>query len=946
MKKKLLSLLSALLFVLATSSVAMAQTGTLSGTVTDQRSGETIPGVNIFVQELERGAASDIDGNYTIANIPYGTYNLRITAVGYRNLTRQVEINQASTELNIELREDLVGLDEIVVTGQGTGVERSRLSTTVGVVSARQLEATPSVQLDQILQANLPNSQVRLSSGQPGTASLIRGRGVVSALTSTTPVVYIDGVRVDNTSGQALNTGTGGAVSSALADIPMENIERIEVIKGGAATTQFGSDAANGVIQIFTKQGVQGRTQFQFETSIGATTGTRDFLRYGETGDILYDTGLLQEYRLSASGGTSDYTYSFSGSMRGDEGFMPNNNQVRHNLRATLSARVIDNIRYRGSFGFTSNEFSRDYNANTAASAFGELESGLGRDPSDNSMVDFGATRDFVRGFVDEVDITEDVKRFQTSHTLDFNLRPGLTAKAVVGLDYRSSKQDFSETNAFLIARGFEPAGTNDQGFISQTSRDFLGLTLEASARYEIDFGDFSSITNVGGQLFRNDDRQYRLTGSDIPDGSTNIGNAAENTGTNFRRTVINYGAYVLENFGYLDRYFIELGLRVDDNTAFGEEVAAQWYPKVGLIYNLSSEPFFQEAISEDFISTLRLRANYGTAGNFPTPFSNEVLASLNPFFGAATIEFGTPGDVTLKPERTETYEIGADISFYNDRINFEVSYYEAETTDALFSAPFAPSFGLGTALQNLGTIENKGWEISGNFNVISTRDASVSLRASLNTLDNKVVDNGDSAPFAVGGFAFLGSFIDEGFPVGYLRGNQPTFAADGTLESVEPNANLGSPIPDVFGNVGINANYRNWAFNVTADYQVGAQGVNVDEVLRFFGGYQDDRIPEPSLGASFFDLAGVWVEDTDFFKVRLISLSYNVPTRIIGDTFRRVSVGASVTNPLNFTSANFDPEVTGAGISSGQGGVGVGGFGFGTISPPRQFVGRVTIDF
>jgi TonB-dependent starch-binding outer membrane protein SusC len=948
-KRVLLSLsVLALIFAFSTySSTAMAQSGTLTGEVTDNRTEERLPGVNIIVQELARGAATNTDGAYTIEDIPYGTYNLRVTFIGYRTINREVEINSPNTELNFQLNEDVLGLQELIVTGQGAGVERQRLSSNVTSISARQIDRMPTVQLDQLLQGNVPNSQIRASSGSPGSASLIRGRGVVSALTSTTPVIYIDGVRVDNTTNFALNRSTGGAESSAIADIPIENIERIEFVSGGAATTQFGSDAANGVIQIFTKTGVQGRSQFSFQTSVGAEYATKDFLRYDRTGDILFSPGATQEYRLSASGGTDTFTYSFSGSMRANEGVIQpgGDNSVRHSLRGSFSADLSPIVRYTGSFGFTSHEFSRNISANFSGSIF-DVETGSFGNPDEWSQEDFEQNKEFIRTYVGLHDISEDVKRFQTSQTLDFNIREDLTARAVVGVDVRNSGQFFRESNAYLIARGFVPAGTTDQGNLTQTDRNFLGLTIEASARHEADLGDFSLITNVGGQFFRNNDIQLFVDSSGLPDGSNNAQTGQDRTGGNFERTVANWGVYALENIGFRDTYFLELGIRADQNTAFGADVATQVYPKVGLIYNISNESFFQDLVSADLISNLRLRANLGYSGNFPTPFSNEVLAGVGGYLGTAFIDFGTPGDSNLKPERTKTIEVGGDISFYNDRFNFEFTYFESETRDALFNAPFARSVGLGTALQNLGTIENSGVEIAGNFNLIRTRDANVNLRASFNTLTNLVVDNGDSAPFVTGGFAFLGSYVDQGYPVGYFRGNRMVFDDAGNVAEIIPNDNLGKPLPDYFGNIGLNADYRGLTLTVTADWQLGAQAVWPDELLRFIGGLGDDRTENVPAGTSFFDFANLFVEDADFLKVRLISLNYAVPTRFTEGLFRGVSVGATITNPLNFTSTAFDPEVTGAGIAQGQGGVGVGGFSYRQLSANREVYGTVRIDF
>jgi outer membrane receptor protein involved in Fe transport len=562
LKKLLLPLL--LLSFSGLFSVVAAQTGTLTGVLTDNRTDERLPGVNIYVQQLERGAATNIDGQYTIENMPYGTYTLRVTSIGYRTVTRQVEINSPNTELNIQLAEDVLGLQEIIVTGQGSGVERQRLSSNVTSISARQIDRLPTVQLDQLLQGNIPNSQIRTSSGSPGQASLIRGRGVVSALSSTSPVIYIDGVRVDNTTGFALNRSTGGAQSSAIADIPIENIERIEFVSGGAATTQFGSDAANGVIQIFTRQGVQGRSQFSFQTSLGAEFATKDFLKYERSGDILFSPGATQEYRLSASGGTEAFTYSFSGSMRGSEGVVQpgGDNSVRHNIRGSFSANLTPTVRYTGSFGFTSHEFSRNISANFSGSIF-DVETGSFGNPDEWTDEQFENNKEFIRTYVGLHDITEDIKRFQTSQTLDFRFSDNFSARAVVGVDNRGSVQFFRETNAYLIARGFRPPGTTDQGNLTQTDRNFLGLTVEASARHEASLGDFSFITSVGGQFFRYDDLQTSIFSSGLPDGSRNAQTGQDRVGSNFERTLANYGLYALENIGYRDTYFLELGIRL-----------------------------------------------------------------------------------------------------------------------------------------------------------------------------------------------------------------------------------------------------------------------------------------------------------------------------------------------------------------------------------------------
>jgi TonB-dependent starch-binding outer membrane protein SusC len=271
--------------LLLLTTTAWAQERTVSGRVTSQEDGTGLPGVNVVVKGTTTGTVTDVDGNFRLSVTGSGS-SLVFSFIGLQ--TEEVTIGDRNI-VDVSLSLDVTQLSEIVVTGQGYGIEKKRLSTTVDVVNKSQIDAVPGGRLDQLLQSQLPNAQIRLSSGQPGTASLIRTRGPVSANTSTTPVIYIDGVRVDNlNSNPSLNVATGGASSSAIADIPIENIERIEYVKGGAATTLFGADAANGVIQIFTKKGTAGQNRVNFETQLGVITGTEDYLKYKETAEILH----------------------------------------------------------------------------------------------------------------------------------------------------------------------------------------------------------------------------------------------------------------------------------------------------------------------------------------------------------------------------------------------------------------------------------------------------------------------------------------------------------------------------------------------------------------------------------------------------------------------------------------------------------------------------------
>ena len=215
------------------------------------------------------------------------------------------------------------------------------------------------------------------------------------------------------------------------------------------------------------------------------------------------------------------------------------------------------------------------------------------------------------------VDIVGDTKRFQTSQAMEFKPLKNLSARLTMGLDYRFNVEQETESPRFNILIGSDPTGSD----ITRVDRRFLGLTLEGTLRHQYEVNDFSFISTVGGQVFRDEDDQVLLLASNIAQGTSSINNAAEQSATDLEFTVANYGFYAQENIGFKDRYFIEGGLRVDYNSAFGEEIGGVLYPKVGGAYVLSSEPFFEEFIPASVISNLKFRANLGFAGNFPTPF-------------------------------------------------------------------------------------------------------------------------------------------------------------------------------------------------------------------------------------------------------------------------------------------------------------------------------------
>lgn len=287
-----------LLALLALPEVARAQaTGTITGRVTEPDGRLGLPGVNVRLQNTNFGAATDLEGRYRIAGVAPGTYTVVATAVGYQQVTQRVTVAAGQTvTADLRLAEDRLGLDEVVVTGTGTGVSRRQLGIDVSSVSGEELAATANTvpSIDAALAGRIPGAQIT-QSGQPGAPSQIILRGI-NTLGSTQPIVLLDGVQINT---DVLANG-GGAGSSRLGDIDFNDIERVEVVRGAAAATLYGAQGANGVIQLFSRRGRSGRPQVTLTTA----SGVNQFVNGGVR------LATLHSYPVDADGNILNLTFN------------------------------------------------------------------------------------------------------------------------------------------------------------------------------------------------------------------------------------------------------------------------------------------------------------------------------------------------------------------------------------------------------------------------------------------------------------------------------------------------------------------------------------------------------------------------------------------------------------------------------------------------------------
>jgi TonB-dependent SusC/RagA subfamily outer membrane receptor len=373
-----LTCLTSLIAVFVMTAPAAAQGGTVHVSVVAVSLKKPLNGARVVLLDTRYTGVTDGRGELNLANVPPGTYSVQVLSIGYRSATQTVTVTLGGTaNLSFELGLSAVSLDEIVVTGTGGAVERKKLGTTLGVVDVSRVQDLVDVsEFGSVLRARIPGVRSLSSAGGVGGSKNLSIRGISSFSMDQRPVVYVDGVRLDTqrgvsgaASGTACCSFDGGVGGDRLNDLNPDDIERIEVIKGAAAATLYGTEATNGVIQIFTKQG-RSNSAPRWTASYGAgfnrlrdNLGTTQKPRFfGPDGtqakgaQELIENGLIQRGDVTVQGGGESVTYFFSGGLAYEEGSLKPNDQTRGNVRLNLNWTASDNWNFEMQTAFTKAE--------------------------------------------------------------------------------------------------------------------------------------------------------------------------------------------------------------------------------------------------------------------------------------------------------------------------------------------------------------------------------------------------------------------------------------------------------------------------------------------------------------------------------------------------------------------------------------------------------------
>jgi TonB-linked SusC/RagA family outer membrane protein len=769
--------------------ITVAQEGIrVSGVVTDSN-GEPLPGVNVVVKGSTIGSVTDGNGRFLLRNVPRGAI-LTFSYVGY--ITKQIKAGDG--DIRVKLEEDTNALSEVIVTGVASGTSKLKLGFSIEKVSSKELEKVPAIDAASAIQGKVAGIRITKTSGAPGSEYDVQLRGVKTIFGSSNPLYIIDGVLTEN----------------GMADINSEDIESIEVLKGAAASSLYGSRAANGVVSIITKRGTTmdpGKLQVDFRSEFGKNyigyipkqSSSTNYslnedgsINYGVTeDDQVYDTKYPVTYdhikqffrpgtyftnHIALKGTSQNNRISVYTSLQTtkEQGVVKMVNGInRTNVKLNVDYRITDQLTFS-----TSNLYTEMFADNRADGVFSSLfqcdpDANLLEENTDGSPYKVNVNK--LNSIVNPLySINNSINKSKSEKLLSFfQLKYAPTNYLTFSASYGATRSNGESlymipkgtlnydltTSTGYISRGMwrskEQAVTID-GMLNKKFGDF---NLKLKLQYLYETSNSSSLSGGGSDL--------GISGTKIT--SVNLSSNQSTSSAEYRNVANNYaGMFVLD---YKEKYIFDSLIRRDGSSLFGKDVRWQTF------YRLSGA----WRITEDFkirgINEWKLRLSYGVAGLRP-PYEAqyEVFALDNGVPG----NMETLGNTKLKPSFSKETEIGTDIRFL-DRFNFSINYSVANNTDQILKVPITALSGASYQWQNAGTIQTKVLEASFNANIFNNKDFKWDAGLTFDKVKQKITKL-NCTPYMIDGTRFR---IQEGVEFGVLYLDKFAHSLDEVLNQV-----------------------------------------------------------------------------------------------------------------------------------------------------------------
>jgi TonB-linked SusC/RagA family outer membrane protein len=840
-------LLGLFLFMNLFALAAVAQVK-ISGKVTDTK-GKGISGVSVTVKNSNTGTTTNADGTYLLSGVlKAGKNTVVFSAVGYKSAEENLTIvtSVSDYDANAQLSADALGMDEVVVTGTSAGTTKKQLGSYISIVKADQLTKGATGNVLAALQGKTAGAQISQNSGDPAGGISVRLRGISSVSSSSEPLYIVDGIIVNNATNRVTNTQGGydganvvGTIGqNRMVDINPADIERIEVLNGAAAAAIYGSRANAGVVQIFTKKGKSGKPSISFSTSYmssslrkklnvnragikfggpteGPTAQTQDILTPALTNttavtrydyqDYIFDKGNGTDNNLSISGGTDKTKYYFSGSYFFNEGIIKNTNFQRFSFRSNIDqelsswASVSVGLNYVNSTANEKPDGNSFYSPMNSVTILGNFHNIEQRDAIGNIQA-IGE-----RGRANPVSVIEDIKQKNNTNRILSNIALKLKPVKNLTIDYTMGIDNYSQNGttyippfAYNVSTAFFGGGISldptQNGYASAATNNFFAINHDVNATYSTKITkNISSVTQVGfSQQYEKNSYLLSQGRGLAPFVQTVNGSSTLLSGTDDRSEISISGIFAQQNFKYKNQLFLTAAVRRDGSSVFGSNERNQIYPKVSVSYVPSSTDFWQKSSISKWWDLAKVRIAYGESGNLTgigsydrfNTYSSSSFNSRTSLISGARL-----ANENVKPERQKEFEFGLDLGFFNNRLGFTLNVYNKQVSDLLINRLVAPTSGFSSLQDNIGKLENKGFEMVLTGAPVRTKDFNWNVTGIYNQNRNKVINTGQALIlFATNGGAPVA--IIEGQPLGVFYG---TFFAT-SVGSYTGKNNIGIP--------------------------------------------------------------------------------------------------------------------------------------------------------
>jgi TonB-linked SusC/RagA family outer membrane protein len=922
--------------------VLSAQERTVSGAVVDSATGEPVANADILVKGTLSRVVTRVNGQFILTQAPSPAFTLVVRAIGFRRREVPVAVNQ--TDVMITLGRDVFKLEELVITGQATGIEKQNLPNAVATVSGDELTRVPSQTLESALQGKIPGALIQANSGAPGGGIQVSLRGTSTINGGAEPLFVVDGIVVSNVSipngADAVTASRAGGnptnqdnAVNRIADLNPNDIERIEVLKGGSAAAIYGSKATNGVIIITTRRGQTGVPRFNITqrfgfSSVANSLGSRVFadsaeaasvynpslvgqfftpgVRFDNEGELYGRKALSTETSASLSGGTDLTRYYISGLIKNDEGIAINTDYRKEALRVNLDQNLgsryqvsvsTNVIHSRSNRGLSNNDNSgtSPFLVFPFTPNFVDLRRQGADTFPDNPFQNSNPLETFTF-LKNEEDVWRALGIVTTRYAAVSNERHNLNFIVVGGADYFNQKNDFVSPPELE----YEP-NDGQPGTVVFTKASNLNLNLAVNGTHAFTPGSgrYQTTTSFGVQYEDRDLNSTQILGRTLLTGQTSVDQAASRDPSQDIQRVKDLGIFGQEEVLLLDRrLLLTVGLRADRSSSNGNPDKFSFFPKAATSYRLI-RPF-------GFLDEIKLRAAYGQTGNQPLfgqKFTPDTSGIIDGNFGVFVGQ--RVGDPGIEPERQKEIEAGFDATFSGDRATLSFSVYQRNISNLLLEQTLAPSTGqLNRIFNSGGTLRNRGVEIELAVYPVRTADLSWLFRTTFFANRSRITEL-PGGTFQAGGFGTsLGGFqIEEGKSVTQIVGTEGV---------------VGDASPDFQMSFSSDVRYKRFTLGALLDWKKGGDIVNLTEFLYDIGRNSADVADGG--GARFGEWASgktaVYVQDGSYVKLREVSLSYEVPEdivgRVFGSTVRYGRITLQGRNLLRSTGyRGLDPEVS-----------------------------------